>query len=51
MDPDSKDTNVKNKEIWTNMANILNSAYLVVDIIVYIILFRSYMPKQPPAQY
>ncbi|XP_061724435.1 acetylcholine receptor subunit beta-type lev-1-like [Cydia pomonella] len=51
VDPDSKDTNVKNKEIWTNMANILNSAYLVVDIIVYIILFRSYMPKQPPAQY
>ncbi|XP_063630305.1 acetylcholine receptor subunit alpha-like [Cydia splendana] len=51
LEADSKDTNVKNKEIWVNMANILNSVYLVVVIIVYIILFRSYMPKQPAAQY
>ncbi|XP_063543128.1 acetylcholine receptor subunit alpha-like [Cydia strobilella] len=51
VEPDSKDTYGKNKEIWNNMANILNSVYLVVVIIVYMILFRSYMPKQPPAQY
>ncbi|XP_063370306.1 acetylcholine receptor subunit alpha-like 2 [Cydia amplana] len=51
VEPDSKDNNVNNKEIWTNMANILNSVYLVVVIIVYIILFRSYMPKEPPAEY
>ncbi|XP_048000468.1 neuronal acetylcholine receptor subunit beta-3-like [Leguminivora glycinivorella] len=52
VDPDAKDTNnVNNKEIWMNVANILNSAYLVVVIIVYIILFNAYMPKQPPAEY
>ncbi|XP_063389832.1 acetylcholine receptor subunit alpha-like 2 [Cydia fagiglandana] len=51
VEPDYKDTKVKNKEIWANTANILNSVYLVVVIIVYVILFKTYMPKQPPVQY
>ncbi|XP_073953039.1 acetylcholine receptor subunit beta-like [Choristoneura fumiferana] len=36
--------NTKNKEIWIFLASILNSIYIVILVITYVILYHKYMP-------
>ncbi|XP_073958748.1 acetylcholine receptor subunit alpha-like [Choristoneura fumiferana] len=47
----TEDLNNKNKEIWLIFANVINSIYIAILVVVYICLFRIYMPKQPTFEY
>ncbi|XP_030023168.2 acetylcholine receptor subunit beta-like 1 [Manduca sexta] len=38
-------------EQWTNFANIINSVFFIVTVIVYVCLYFVYMPQPPPLNY